>query len=188
MTAEAHDQVPVLATGESALVLVDFQEGFLRENTGHLRSPVQALVDSDAFRTIVATRFLNRADSLWTNIIGWSGLIAAAEQALAVRLSSGAVVIDKCGYGLPEAVIVELAAKFSKGKVYLAGIESDVCVSVIAAQLFDHGIPVMILADYTASARGEAHQEHALVTLSRIVGRNRVLRGHFPDILSPSYG
>lgn len=171
--------LPPLAEGESALVLVDFQEGFLRENTAHLRESMQELVSSGAFTAIVATRFLNRAGSLWTDVLGWDGLMTVTEQALAVRLPSATPVIDKYGYGLPETAISNLAASFSKGDVYLAGIETDVCVSAIAAQLFDHGIPAMVLADYTASARGEPHQEHALVTLSRIVGRNRVLRGHF---------
>ncbi len=177
------DEVDVLHQGESALVLVDFQEGFLRENTAHLRSPVQDLVLSGAFQVIVATRFLNRDNSLWKTVMGWDGLMTVAEQALAVRLPPETLVIDKHSYGLPETVISELATAFAKGNVYLAGIETDVCVSVIAAQLFDHGVPGIVLADYTASARGEPHQEHALATLSRIVGRNRVLSGTFAEAM-----
>ncbi len=175
--------IPFLAQGEPALVLVDFQEGFLRENTAHLRSPVQELVSSGAFRTIVATRFLNSAGSLWTDVLGWDGLMTVGDQALAVRLPANALVIDKQSYGLTEAVLTKLAANLSRGDVYLAGIETDVCVSVVAAQLFDRGIPGIVLADYTASARGEAHQEHALVTLSRMVGRGRVRTGEWSQVL-----
>ena len=182
MTTDVGD-VPELAEGESALILVDLQEGFLRENTAHLRQPVQELVSSGAFSVIVATRFLNRAGSLWETVIGWAGLMTAGEQALGVELPHETVLIDKSSYSLPAAVISDLGNKFAKGSVYLAGIETDVCVAVIAAQLFDHGIPGIVLADYTASARGESHQEHALVTLSRIVGRNRVVRGGLAEVM-----
>ncbi len=175
--------LPVLAPGEKALLLVDFQEGFLREGTRHLREPVGLLLRSGAFRAVLATRFLNRPGSLWTDVIGWSGLLSPAEQALAVSLPANAFVIDKTGYGLPEQAARLIAESCARGTLYLAGIETDVCISVIAAQLFDRGLPPVILADYTASARGPKHQSHALTTLSRIVGAARVVPGNFAGIL-----
>lgn len=182
MAQSLHD-LPVLAPGENALLLVDLQEGFLREHTRHLREPVQVLVRSGAFRAVLATRFLNRPGSLWTEVLGWRGLLTPEEQALAVQLPPGACVIDKSSYGLPENAAREIAEHFAQGTVYLAGIETDVCVSVIAAQLFDHGLPPVILAGFTASARGPGHQTHALVTLGRIVGASRVLPGLFAHVL-----
>jgi hypothetical protein len=157
------------------LLLVDFQEGFLTEETEYLRGPMQALVLSPFFSLVIATRFQNVEGSLWRKVLHWSGLRTTQEQQLAVRLPPRAVVIDKGTYGLPPEKLGELIPLFRDSQVFVAGIETDVCVTIIAAALFDVGIPPIILAEYTGSNRGKSHQAHALVTLSRIVGKEHVV-------------
>lgn len=159
----------------NALILVDFQEGFLRESSLHLRKLIQALVLDKRFGTIIATRFVNQPGTLWDTVIGWQGLMRPEEQVIAVALPEQAKIIDKTTYGLPETAWSALDPLLQSKRVFVAGLETDVCVSIIAAQLFDRGIPAYILAKYTASNRGSEHAGHAMTTLARIVGNSHII-------------
>jgi hypothetical protein len=73
------------------LLLVDFQEGFLTEETEYLRGPMQALVLAPFFSLVIATRFhLITAISIRAGCGGWRCLygqdlpnIASSNQPLA---------------------------------------------------------------------------------------------------------
>ena len=158
------------------LLLIDFQEGFLKAPTEHLRLLVQELVMDPVFDEVIATRFINAEGSLWRTALNWAGLATAAEQEIAVGLPPWAQVVDKTSYGLPQALVQRIKSRSSSNTVVLAGLEADVCVTVAAAQLFDAGVSVIALSDRMGTNKGEQHHQHALLTLGRIVGRNRVLR------------
>jgi nicotinamidase-related amidase len=160
------------------LLLVDFQEGFLGPNTEHLRDTVAKLVKDPFFSLVVATRFLNLKSGLWTKVLNWSGLQTTEEQRLAVALPKQSKIIDKTTYGIPAKELSFLLPFFKAGQVFLAGIETDVCVTIIAASLFDVGVAPIILSNYTGTDRGKEHQTHSLITLGRIVGESRVV----PDV------
>jgi nicotinamidase-related amidase len=132
-------------------------------------------VSDRRFELVVATRFLNRPGGLWTSVPGFHGLTLPKEQRLAVALPPASIIIDKETYGIPEEGLISLVEKLQGANVHLAGIETDVSVTIVAAQLFDHGIAPYILADCTASRRGSKYTERALLTLERIVGAQRVM-------------
>lgn len=157
------------------LLLVDFQEGFLTNETRSLREPLQELVLDPSFSLVVATRFHNEEDSLWSRVMHWNGLSTEEQQRLAVELPRNALVIDKTSYGFAPETLCDLLPTLQDAQVFIAGIETDVCVTIIAASLFDAGIVPTILAGYTGSNRGKRHNLHALITLRRIVGRDNVV-------------
>jgi len=158
------------------LLLIDFQEGFLKAPTEHLRLLVQDLVVDPVFDEVIATRFINAEGSLWRTTLNWAGLTTAGEQEIAVELPPWAQVVDKTSYGLPQALVRQIKSRSSSSTVVLAGLEVDVCVTVAAAQLFDAGISVVALSDRMGTNKGEQHHQYALLTLGRIIGRNRVFR------------
>lgn len=162
------------------LLLVDFQEGFLNEYTRHLRGPIQALVNDCLFDEIIATRFINMPGGPWRTILGWEGLRSEHEQRVAVSLPANTRICDKSSYGLPRPLLDELSAAWLPGTIFLAGLETDICVAICAAQLFDAHIAPYVLSDYTGTTKGPDHQKHALLTIGRIVGKDRVI--HIPDI------
>src|ERR1035437_3633377 len=157
------------------LLLVDFQVGFVRAETEHLLKPVQGLVHDSFFSSVIATRFINVQGSLWQTAIHWDGLLSAREQALAVSLPPASILIDKKSYGIPHKDFEQLLKRLEGSRVFLAGIESDVCVAVIAASLFDAGLAPYVLCEFTGTNRGSEHQAHALDTLARIVGRDQMI-------------
>jgi nicotinamidase-related amidase len=159
----------------NALLLVDFQVGFVRAETEYLLKPVQELVYNNFFSLVIATRFLNVQGSLWQTAIHWDGLLSAREQALAVSLPPASILINKKSYGIPHADLERLLKQLGDSRVFLAGIESDVCVAVIAASLFDAGLAPYILCEFTGTNWGADHQAHALHTLARIVGRDQMI-------------
>jgi nicotinamidase-related amidase len=163
------------SSNTNILLLIDFQEGFLKTDTAHLRGPVQELVRDPFFSQVVATRFQNVEGSPWIDVLRWSGLRSSQEQKLAVEPPPNSIVIDKATYGLPQYVLTTLLPTFRGAEVFIAGIESDVCVAIIAASLFDEGIAPFILAEYIGTTRGADHQRHALITLSRIVGEEHLI-------------
>ena len=157
------------------LLLIDFQEGFLNNGTSELRDRIQSLVVDSRFATVLATKFINLPGGPWRTVLGWEGLQTDDEQKIAVDLPKNARVIEKSTYSLPLPVISNLAAEWPPGSIYLAGLETDVCVAICAAQLFDHDSAPYVIADCTGTTKGDTHQEHALMTLRRIVGRSRVV-------------
>lgn len=157
------------------LLLIDFQEGFLNPHTVPLRGRIQSLVRSSLFETVIATRFINEPGGPWRTVLQWGGLQSSDEQRLAVVLGPNAHAYDKSTYQIPKPLVDEIVAQWPMGSVFLAGIESDVCVAISAAQLFDAHVAPYVIADCTGTTKGPEHQEHALLTLGRIVGRHRVI-------------
>lgn len=161
---------------KNVLLLVDFQEGFVRKNIDHLREPVQALVRDQIFSQVIATRFLNLEGSPWRRVLQWEGLQSSEEQKMAVELPEHAIIIDKSTYGLERHEFNKLLSEIEGCRLFLAGVKTDICVSIIAASLFDADIIPIIISDCTGTNRGAEHQRHALETLSRIVGQRQIVR------------
>ena len=136
---------------------------------------MQRLVINPEFSRVIATRFINTPGSLWESVLGWKGLNTEDVQELAVSLPKSAHIIDKTTYSLPAETLAELLPKLRENEVYVAGVDTDICVSQISGELFDAGIAPWVLEDYTGSTAGYDHHKHGLRTLGRLVGRSRVV-------------
>ena len=154
---------------ERVLLLVDFQRGFMRPELEGLIGPMQALVGDPFFGRVIATQFVNEEGSLWQLVLGWHRLETAEEQALCIVLPAHGRVVAKRSYGLPPGLLAELVEQAPE--VYLAGLETDVCITAVTAQLFDAGLPPRILTEYVGTTKGAEQQEYGLRALGRLAGK-----------------
>ena len=60
------------------------------------------------------------------------------------------------------------------GKIFIAGIDTDMCVLKIAMDVFDIGIEPIVITDCCASTAGLQAHLAGLAVLSRNIGANRL--------------
>lgn len=171
--------MPIAIADNAALVLVDVQNGFIGESTKHIPSLIGSFIRqrSKDFACIVATRFLNYPNSPYIRLIGWSDLMKPPRTDLIDEVRDVPdIVLDKHTYCNAEDIAVQLR-KRGVTIVYLAGVDTDVCVLQNAAGLFDRGFEVYVLYDLCATNAGSAVHNAMLTPLCRTIGGRQVIRG-----------
>lgn len=152
------------------VLAVDVQHAFLTgKATADLPERIASFIDLFAPDQVVATRYVNTPGSPCRELMGWTGAEASPGTDLHRAVAERATcVLTKNTYGLREV------PEFT-GRVYVLGLDTDVCVHAAATQLFDAGIDVAVVADLCGSAGGPEAHAAGLAALSRVVGAARTL-------------
>lgn len=160
-----------MTKASSAVLAVDVQHAFLTAKApADLPSRIAAFIDVLGPGQVVATRYVNTPKSPCRELMGWSGAESSPDTDLHRTVAERATrVLTKNTYGLP--AVPEFA-----GRVYVLGLDTDVCVHAAATQLFDAGIDVVVVADLCGSAGGPDAHAAGLMALSRVVGKERVVQ------------
>uniref|UniRef100_UPI003340C66F isochorismatase family cysteine hydrolase n=1 Tax=Castellaniella defragrans TaxID=75697 RepID=UPI003340C66F len=156
-------------------MIVDVQNGFISRSTEH----IPALVESAQkdYDVVYATRFYNPTGSFFRTLIKWNRLGRdSSEFALAFRLEVGGTIIDKPIYTCVDKLFVAGLRGQNISVVDVCGIDTDICVTKCAVDLFESGIEPRVLARLCASNAGQEAHEHALRTLERYIGKGQVIR------------
>lgn len=161
----------------TAILIVDVQYGFLNANTADLPGKIRKLLEERPFDHRIFTEFHNRENSPFERFMDWSDLKTPHQVETVRELQPlASVTFRKSGY---TAVTQELIAYLNGHgikEVRIAGIDTDACVLLTAADLFQIGIRPIVLADYCASTAGKETHEAALSLLPRIIGANQIKR------------
>ncbi len=165
------------------LIVVDVQKGFVNDNSAHIVPDVVKLIDRwhSLGGKVVATRFRNAPDSQWVRLLGWSKLMDSPEIDLVDELDGLAdIVIDKYSYTSLTDELNELLPE-APAPVYVCGIDTDICVTKTAVDLYERGNRPVIITDACASHAGIESHTHALETLRRFIGRTQLLTADEAD-------
>lgn len=159
------------------LLVVDVQEGFITDNTRCLLSKLEKLMGCfDGL--IIATKFVNRRNSAFVNILGWDKLMCVPETDLLKFVWENAnYIVNKHGYSGYTDGVAWLLRRHGCDEVYVAGIDTDCCVLETAVRLFENNIRPIVLADYCASTGGKESHEAGLKVLKRLIGERQVYYG-----------
>ncbi len=131
------------------LLIVDVQKGFLNENCDFVVKKIENLAGGGNFDQIIATKFVNKNESQYVQLLNYHRFLTEDENALALNLPKSAQIVEKTSYALPEKVFKKL---FKKGdEVFVCGLDYDACVLAICFQLFDHNILPQIVLNAVAS-------------------------------------
>ena len=153
--------------------MVDIQQGFLNEFTAHLPGRVAHLIDSGAYAPLLFTRFINPPGSAYRRLLDWDACAGPPETSLAPELagySERGRVFDKHGLaGLPTDLRDHLR-ELQASRVYVVGIDTDMCVLKCAMDLFDLGVEPIVWADCCASTAGLQAHLAGLAILGRNIG------------------
>lgn len=156
------------------LLIVDVQNGFINEKTKHIPALVEKLqYDYDI---VIATRFINMPDSPFRRLIKWEHLSPKTEEIeLAFKPKEGTIIIDKYIYSCIDGQFMLLLKENGIDTIDICGIDTDICVTKCAVDLFEQNITPYVLKDYCATHAGADIQEAALVILARYIGKTQII-------------
>lgn len=159
------------------LLIVDVQCGFINEFTHHIPQRVVRLLDRNEYAPILFTRFINASDGPYNRFLNWDSCHSEPETNIVPELQPFAqpdFVFSKSGLcGMPDK-LADYLHKQNIQRVFIAGIDTDMCVLKIAMDLFDVGIEPMVFTDCCASTAGLQAHLAGLAVLSRNIGAMRL--------------
>ncbi len=133
---------------KNILVVIDMQNGFVRDIDSAMLDRVRHLTTSNIFDAVIATRFVNEPDSSFVNILGWDKMMSGDELKLIDGLVYN-VIFEKCTYSCVTDNFVDVCCRLNDcempTRLFLCGVDTDSCVLATAIDLFDHGIRPMLL-------------------------------------------
>lgn len=162
----------------TALIVVDVQNGFLSPAAQHVVEPISRLIDEADRRGVVIafTRFFNHPDSGWVKWIRWSRLMGSPETDIVPALAPRAKhVFDKVAYGAFVPEFNQFIESQKIERVVICGIATDGCVLKTAVDAFERGIQPIVVADACASHAGNNVHEAGLLLISRFIGKQQVV-------------
>ena len=62
------------------LLVIDVQKDFINENTKPILLKIEELVNSDNFKNVVFTRFINDVNSIWYKELNYKGCLTEEQQ------------------------------------------------------------------------------------------------------------
>ena len=159
---------------KSALLIVDVQKGFINKHTAHIPALVQELIPS--YQTIFATRFYNPKGSNYRRLMNWHRFSKESPDfELAFAPTENVMIIDKPIYTCVTDAFLTMLDEFSITEIHIVGIDTDICVSKCAVDLFEKGRTPFVLATYCASCAGPYFHKAALQILARYIGKRQII-------------
>ena len=154
-----------------ALLVVDVQHGYMKDETRHVPDAIRAYLDrhADEFQRVVATRFVNTRDSPLARLRDYDRMTGPPDTDLCDGIARpGVEVVTKSTYsalGEPDAQPL-LDAR----TLYIAGLNTENCVLANAFAAFDRGIDPVVLASLCASSHGRNAHEAGLAVMRTVTG------------------
>lgn len=173
----------------TALLVVDMQNGFVTEECRVILPNVKALIDTSRKRNhkILFTKFINEEDSGYVKWIGWRRLMHSPETDLIPELIEyDSLAHHKTQYSSFTPEVEALLRTRQTDRVVLCGVATDGCVLKTAVDAFERGIEPIVAVDACHSHAGREVHEAGLLLLGRFIGK-RQLRTT-AELLSSDFG
>lgn len=168
------------------LIIVEVQSGFINEFTYHIPQRIAHLIrrNENEYAPVLFTRFINIPDGPYQQFLDWHSCEREPEINIAPELEPWVKpesVFSKRGLcGMPEELASYLREQ-SVERVFLVGIDTDMCVLKLAMDFFDIGIEPIVFTDCCASTAGLQAHLAGLAVLSRNIGANRLREAGLSD-------
>ncbi|MDQ1287615.1 MAG: hypothetical protein QG622_1180 [Actinomycetota bacterium] len=176
-----HGPVTTPTLDSSALVVVDVQRGFVNEASAPVVPVIVELVRrwQAAGGVTVLTRFINRPDSAFVRLIGWTALMSddpgiefAPE--IAPLAPTATMVVLKNGYTALAPEVLRLLEREKRDNVWVAGLDTESCVLATCLHAFELGLTPWLLDDACASHAGQDIHDAGRLVISRLIGSGRI--------------
>jgi len=169
---------------KKCLLIIDVQNGFISPNTEYILKRINSLLNQELFDLIISTKFINKENSPYRDILKWYKLSKPDEICLFPPVEEKSnYIIEKYVYTAINDFTLNLLNLNNIKQVFILGIDTDCCVLKTAADLFEINIRPIILADYCASNGGLESHKAAIKVLERLIGRQHIF---FGDVNSES--
>lgn len=160
----------------AALLIVDVQRGFINDATVHIPARVEALQAN--YPLVIATRFINLPESNYRRLIHWERFgPGSTDTEFAFLPRADALILDKPRYTCVDAEFLDMLDAHAIDEIHVCGINTDICVTKCAVDLFEVDRTPVVLGDYCASHAGTEFHAAALRILARFIGRDQIRSG-----------
>jgi nicotinamidase-related amidase len=164
-------------SNNSCLLLIDVQEAFITDETAETLSNIYGLLQGVDFNKIVATQFINTADSIYVEELDYRGCLTPNDIRLDATVKEVADrVIQKQGYTAASTVLSNFFREYGIDTVYLAGFNTDACVLSTVMDLFGKGIHCIVIEDCCASTGGTQLHNNAIDIMKYNIGKQNIVK------------
>lgn len=181
-------------SNESAvLVVVDVQNGFVREESKHVVPVIADLVSrwQEAGGDVVFTRYINYPGSPFERLIHWTELQDSPQIDIVPELKayaeSATAIVDKTIYSLFSEEGRALVMERGWTDIYVCGIATESCVLKTAVDAFELDLTPWLLEDASASHAGRAVHEAGVLVTGRFIGPDQIIKvSDIPNEILPA--
>jgi len=161
--------------GNKCLLIVDVQNGFINKNTKHIPPLIEQI--QYKYDIVFITKFFNRKGSFYRKLIGWDKLTKNSKEFdLAFTPRKDAIIIEKDIYTCINNLFLSSLSEKNIKQVFICGIDTDICVTKCAVDLFENSIVPIVIQDYCASNAGSEAHINAIKTLKRFIGAKQIIK------------
>lgn len=159
------------------ILLVDIQEGYMNEELRNLPKDIEKHVKNYDYDLVIATRFINKNDSLHQSDIHIKDMTVFSSKAKLVEPIDKIAdfVLMKSTYTSYTVDVAKLLEKKDVKQVYIAGLNTETSILATALDLFDKGIKPVVLSHLCNTTNGKRINEAALEILRIAVGDECIL-------------
>lgn len=167
------------AQPRAALLIVDMQQGFAREDAAlhGLADRIALYVDGtrERYALVAATQFRNEPGSSYDRLIG-DEMRSDDDVALLAPIAERAdAAFESHRYAKAGSELQALLTEREIEVLHVCGADTDQCVLATVLEAFDAGLTPVALADLCHSCAGDDPQEAGLIALRRAIGEPRVV-------------
>lgn len=159
------------------ILLVDIQEGYMNEDLRNLPKDIEKHVKNYDYDLVIATRFINKNDSLHQSDIHIKEMTVFSSKAKLVEPIDKIAdfILMKSTYTSYTVDVAKLLEKKDIKQVYIAGLNTETSILATALDLFDKGIKPVVLSHLCNTTNGKRINEAALEILRIAVGDECIL-------------
>lgn len=165
------------------LLVVDVQKGFQRnQETIENAVKISSLIRSKVFDKVISTKFINRPESPYSKWLKWPRLLREPDTELMEELQEYSdIILEKYYYNCEKDSLVRALINCNEGifpeKVFICGTDTDCCIQINAATLFEMKIHPIVLVNYCASNGGCESHKAGVTVMKRTLGRKHLISG-----------
>ncbi len=155
------------------LLIIDFQNDFINEQTKNSVNELNKLVNSNKYEKIVFTRFINSEDNPCYKM-NWKDCMTEEGRKIPID-TKDYPVFDKTTYTAYNQELINYLKENNINNIYIAGFDIDCCVLATAFNLFENNYNTYILKDYVYSCISDEIKMITIDILERCIGKDHVV-------------
>lgn len=162
------------------LLVIDMQRGFMVDGvTDHAQTMINDLLKRDIFDCVISTVYQNYPGSPLIRFMGWDQLLTQESQAVIGEAATRSHhFVSKQGYSACTQELLALLKKENGGtlpeSIFVVGFDTECCVLLTAADLFEGGIRPIVLTQYCGASGGAEAHNAGIRTMKSLIGSNNL--------------
>lgn len=161
----------------TALVIIDIQEGFINENTANLPNKIVDFVKSNKFNLVIGTKYVNNRYTACHKFEGWNGCWEGSDESKLVDVIEDIcdIVITKNKYSCWDDSFIRLLRYFEIDKLVFCGVNTGCCVLASAFSAYDDVWDITVIEDLCGSTSGISSHNAGIQILKECITKERVI-------------